>query len=351
MRWCLVLACGSLVTACGDNASLFGARVDFATGIDPWGIGIGDVDGDGKPDLVVANMGANSVTVLLNTTESRSAIPSFLPTVDFTTGTSPHGVAVGDLNEDGKVDVVTANQASNTASVLLNATTMAPMPSFSANVDFAADMAPFAVAIDDLNNDGKPDIAIANTSPFSNSVSVLLNTTTMGSAMATFSAKVDFATGTYPGYVALGDLNGDGEPDIAIENQGTATVSVLLNATVPSATTPNFSARTDFATGTFDSLVGTHAASLTIGDLNGDGLPDLVVTSAQSDSVAVLFNTTTRGATMPSFYAPRCGRGSHGRPSICRPSSACRPTACSWICRTTPPSYAGARASRGRTTA
>ena len=77
------------------------------------------------------------------------------------------------------------------------------------------------MAIGDLNGDGRPDLAAANYA--ANTVSVLL-----GNGDGTFGAKTDFATGTSPRSVAIGDLNGDGKPDLAVANSGSNTVSVLL---------------------------------------------------------------------------------------------------------------------------
>ncbi len=89
---------------------------------------------------------------------------------------------------------------------------------FAKNVDYATGSQPSFVAIGDLNGDGKPDLATANQNE--NAVSVLLN---LGAG--TFAAKVDYATGAYPQTVALGDLNGDGRPDFAAANAHSNTVT------------------------------------------------------------------------------------------------------------------------------
>ena len=94
------------------------------------------------------------------------------------------------------------------------------------------------MAVGDVNGDGKPDIVVANDD--SNTVSVLL-----GNGNGTFQAQQTFATGTDPSSVAVGDVNGDGKPDLVVANDGSNTVSVLLgngNGT--------FQAQQTFATGT-----------------------------------------------------------------------------------------------------
>src|SRR5439155_969855 len=82
---------------------------------------------------------------------------------------------------------------------------------------------PISVAIGDLNGDAKPDLAVANNGSVSNTVSVLL-----GDGAGGFGSKTDFATGASPRSVAIGDMNGDGKPDLATANLGSNTVSVLL---------------------------------------------------------------------------------------------------------------------------
>src|SRR5438094_114917 len=141
-------------------------------------------------------------------------------------------------------------------------TTQAAAPSFAAKQDFATGTSPRSVTVGDLNGDCQLDLAGANVG--SNSVSVLLNTTAPGAATPSFAAKQDFATGAGPVSVTVGDLNGDGRLDLAGANPCSNTVSVLLKTTAPGAATPSFAANQDFAT-------GTSPQSVTVGDLNGDG--------------------------------------------------------------------------------
>ncbi|MCY7422513.1 MAG: T9SS type A sorting domain-containing protein, partial [Chitinophagaceae bacterium] len=97
------------------TASSFAPKVDFTSGTSPYYIAIGDIDGDGKPDVVVANSNSNTISLLRNT--STSGTISLAAKVDFTTGSEPRSVAMGDLNGDGVPEIATANFSSATVSV------------------------------------------------------------------------------------------------------------------------------------------------------------------------------------------------------------------------------------------
>ncbi|MEK0188244.1 FG-GAP-like repeat-containing protein, partial [Microcoleus anatoxicus] len=270
----------------------FAPKVDFTTGGAPKSVSIGDINGDGKPDLAVANMSDNTASILLNTTATVATTPTFAPKVDLPTGTGPYSVSIGDINGDGKPDLAVANLSSSTASILLNTTaTVATTPTFATKVDFATGINPGSVSIGDFNGDGKPDLAVANRS--SDTASILLNTTATGATTPTFATKVDFATGIQPISVSIGDINGDGKPDLAVANTNSNTASILLNTTATGAATPTFATKVDFAT-------GINPGSVSIGDINGDGKPDLAVANSLN-TASILLNTTATGATTPTF--------------------------------------------------
>ncbi len=290
-------------TATGAGVASFAAQVTFATGRGPLSVAAADVNGDGKLDMLVANyIDNNTVSVLLNTTATGAATPSFAAQVTFATGvgsnsTNPNGMVAADVNGDGKPDMLVANFSSNNVGVLLNTTaTGAATPSFAAQATFATggNSNPTYLAVADLNGDGKPDVLVAN--QFTNNVGVLFNTTTTGASTASFAAQVTFTVGFRPASVAAADVNGDGKPDVLVANSGNGTVGVLLNGTATGASAPSFSSQTTFAT-------GSNPRGVAAADVNGDGKPDLLVANNSGGTVSVLLNTTATGAATPSFAA------------------------------------------------
>ncbi|MBD1815051.1 DUF4347 domain-containing protein, partial [Microcoleus sp. FACHB-DQ6] len=268
-------------------------KVDFITGFRPYSVSIGDFNGDGKPDLATANEFSSNVSILLNTTTPGATTPTFATNVDFPTGINPRFVSIGDFNLDGKPDLAVANTGSDSASILLNTTaTGAATPSFATKVDLPTGDGPFSVSIGDFNSDNLPDLAVTNVT--SNTASILLNTTPTGATTPTFATKVDLPTGTEPRSVSIGDFNGDNLPDLAVANTSSNTASILLNTTATGAATPTFAPQVTFPT-------GNRPFSVSIGDINGDNLPDLAVANFNENSASILLNTTATGAATPTF--------------------------------------------------
>ena len=271
-------------TAGSIGAASFAPRADIPTGVYISSIAAGDLDGDGKPDLVVANLYSNSLSVLRNVFTTGSISPSsFAPKTNFFTGAYPRSLALSDIDGDGRLEIVVANELSNNVSVLRNQSAYGILnsSSFADAINFAVGANPPSVAAGDVDGDGRPDLVVANYG--SNTVSVLRNTAATGSiGVTSFAGKVDYATGSNPFFAALGDADGDGKPDIVVTNANsnintiTNTVSLLRNtSSAGSINTASFAGKVDFATGGYPDCAA-------LGDLDGDGVAELVVANAAS---------------------------------------------------------------------
>ena len=173
------------------------------------------MNGDGKPDLLVTAGGRANVGVLLNMTAPGATTTSFVAEQTFATGSSPHRVITVDVNGDGKPDLIVGNYGSGSTSVLLNTTIPgATTLSFTSQQTFAVGSDPYSLAAVDLNGDGKPDLCVVNKT--SASLGVLLNLTPAGATVAAFAPQHTFLTAAQPTSVAAADINGDGKPDLII---------------------------------------------------------------------------------------------------------------------------------------
>jgi hypothetical protein len=254
----------------GLASPLFYPRVNYPAGVHPRSVAIGDLDGDGDLDLVVATYGEKYVSVLLNNGDG-----TFQAAVKYGVGMDPISVAIGDLDGDGDLDLAVANWASHTVSVLLGNGD----GTFQARLNYETGGWPRSVAIGDLDDDGALDLAL--TSQWSNCVSLLLN-----NGDGTFQAPLTYRIGDLPTSVAIGDLDGDSDLDLVVANsdyEKLCYVSVLLNN----------------GDGTFQANLNYRAgigpASVAIGDLDGDGDLDLAVANYNFDYpnecyVSVLLN-------------------------------------------------------------
>lgn len=266
-------------------------RADIQTASNPYGVVLADIDGDGKPDIIVANAGSASVSVYHNnSTPGNLSSVAFDAGVGFGAGSQPISLAVADLNGDGKPDVVAANYNSGSISILKNTSVAGGITSasFAAAVTLTVGSNPSAVSITDIDGDGKPDVVVSNA--YGKSISIFRNISTGSLTSASFAARVDINTGTYISYLTTSDIDGDGKPDIVAVNVLNNNISVFLNiSSVGSISTSSFAAPVTEATGVFPLFVAA-------GDLDGDGKPDLAVANKNDGTVSLLHNSSTSGS-------------------------------------------------------
>jgi hypothetical protein len=258
---------GTVSVLLGEGDGTFAPPVAYLTGSQPFAVAVGDLDGDGDADLAAANVSEPDVSVLLNRGDG-----TFAPAVDYPAGIGPIALVIGDINRDGALDLVVSNFHNaevHTVSVLLGHGD----GTFAPPVAYFAGVAPTDLELGDLDRDGDLDLVVVDSFPVSGSLVVrILPNRGNGS----FGPPASYAAGAFPEDVALGDLDGDGDLDLAVANAVSNDVSVLANP----------------GDGTFEAAVGFPAGafpiSVAIGDFDGNGAPDLAVSNLDSDDVAVL---------------------------------------------------------------
>ncbi|QEC66910.1 T9SS type A sorting domain-containing protein [Panacibacter ginsenosidivorans] len=274
------------------NISLI-QQAEYTTGDFPYSIGTVDIDGDGKPDIVIPNLNGKNFSVFRNTSASGSI--SFAPKIDFQLTLKPISIAIGDLDKDGKTDIVIGYTDYNnyTISIFRNNSTPG-LISFDPKIDLAnnADGYTSGISIGDLDGDSKLDITISN---FSNSASTLsLYRNTGSTGLISFAPKVSYATkGTGFQNNAINDLDGDSKPDIAGTNYWSGTTAIFKNKSIPGTLSLGKSVMYP---------AGSGPKATTIGDIDGDGKPDIIFLNLFSGTISILRNQV--------------------KPSLCQPPSS-----------------------------
>jgi len=319
----------------GRGGGRFAPRQDFATPYNPRGVVVADVTGDGRPDVLLAAEQANSATGAVSVFPGVAGGRPLGPRRDYPVGANPVALAVGDVNGDGRSDAVVADRGSNSVSVLTGT------PSgFAGKVDVAVGGQPDAVAIGDVTGDGRPDVVVANQADGSISVidKGLIGYTVVGTypvgagpdgvaiadldgdahldvitagfpaealtvrrgtGTSTLGPRQDLPAGLQPRAVAVADLAADGHPDLITTGQGPDAVAVL------DGTSAGFRPARTFPT-------DRTPLALAVGDLDGDRAPDVVAVTMSGGSHAdVLRNTGPAAAGRP---APGSGPASSVAP-------------------------------------
>lgn len=288
----------------GMGSGSFNVAANFPVGSLPHSIISGDFNGDGKVDLAVANSGSDNVSVLIGT-----GTGSFSTAVNFIVDNRPMSITSADFNGDGNADLATSNIFADNVTILLGTGT----GSFSTTTVYASFNTPLSIISADFNGDSIPDLAIVNYN--GDDATILLGTGT-----GSFTPGINYAVGNSPYNITSADFNGDTMPDLAfgdysgyckvLLNLGSGSFGAPTNHCVPG---PVFSAdfnndgKADLAIGGTDDVevaLGTGAGSfmattifpsgdnysLTIGDFNGDNIPDIATANNISNDASVLLS-------------------------------------------------------------
>jgi hypothetical protein len=254
----------------------------FPAGAGPSSVAVGDLNGDGIPDLVVADAESNTLSVLLGSDDGTYQAPRQFAIGAFHAPT-PVGqeihlpnfrrrVVLADFNHDGIPDIAVTNFDSGDVSVLLGRGD----GTFEPQRRFDATAGPFDLAVGKVNGDGAPDLVAIDTQPSADSTAAVL----LGRGDGTFQSQLTFLAGTGPSLpfstVSLADLNNDGKTDLIVSGSNANKVTVFLGK----------------GDGTFqpgvDYVAGRLGAGVAVADINGDGIPDIINTAVDPSGVSVL---------------------------------------------------------------
>lgn len=264
----------------GTGGSINFAPATYIYGFSALYMCIQDMDGDGKTDLIVSYSGL-SFSVYRNTSTIGSI--SFASAFDVTVSSQIQGMTSGDLDNDGKPDVVVTGAYPHGVDVFRNTSTVGTI-SFGPEQIYSAGYFPVGISMADIDGDTFNDLAVINNDSV---VSLFRNISTAGTIA--FAPRIMLNTNNDPKVITFGDIDGDSKKDMITTSYYSNTISTWLNTSTMGS----------ISFGTENSFAGLNPRGARIDDLNGDGKPELVVAD---DYVSIYDNTSTIGTIT---FAPK----------------------------------------------
>ena len=269
----------------GTSGLSFGAPIRSSGGHNPGPMVAADLDNDGHADLVLCNASTPTLTLLYGSATTAGAFTAPV-TLQLGGNRYAYAVAVADFNGDGKPDLAVA--ASGGSSVLLFLQNTGGGFSGVTPITLTVNGTPYSIATAVLEGGGHQDLAVG----LGNGKLAILK----GNGDGTFQTETDYPCGTTPAAIKIADLDGANGPDIAVADY-TAGSSVIIFLNNGSGA---------FGTGTAYATGDAYAIDLAIGDLNNDGIPDIAVANSGAagdpGSLAVLTNNGSGAFGPPSLY-------------------------------------------------
>jgi hypothetical protein len=293
------------------NSTSFASKVDFSVGSgtqSPYGIATADFNGDGKVDIATSNSSSNSISVFSNNSSGMINSSSLGSPISLTTGLTPQEIFSDDIDKDGKMDLLTANYGGNSISILRNTSIMNGTISFASKVDYAVGNNSSCLFLEDLNGDGNKEIVNSNFG--SNTISIHQNISTPGTILLQ-TPRIDIAvSGTNASSareLTIEDVDGDAKRDIIV---------VYYNGYV--AVFRNTSSITAISFAPSVNLTGINLnAGISVADIDLDGKKDITVSSYLTGVVLVYKNNCTLGSiSFSSFVSYSVGVNPQGNKLI-----------------------------------
>jgi len=274
------------------SASSFADKIELTAGKNPKGVAAGDLDNDGLPDMAVANYDDQSISILKNGGSNGQV--QFTTAVTIPLSISPSAVAIADINADGKPDVVVVDYRYGDFNVFINNSTSGNI-AFAAPVTFPTRERATDVAAADFDQDGRTDLVLIN-EDWADGLYVMRNTTANGVVSFTRANRFDFNYNYNPSAISIADMNDDGKPDLLVTYNLGKKIKVYNNISTGGAILFD-----DKFLVNFTDISSPYG--ITAGDMDGDGKPEMavVIDRAYYGEYIYVYKNTSAAAGAISF--------------------------------------------------